>query len=383
MTITRGYFRTRRKYLLGLAVRAADRPLRAVACALVPRPAEPPGAWRRGLIVGHPHIGDVLYRTASLGPLAESFPRCEWHFLAAPGSAQVLRGNPHLAAVHADSVGDEAWQLAPGALARLRRLDFDVVLCTNSVRYYADLALALRLRAPSRVGFTYKGLGGLVTHPVPIDFPSPYPAYFRGMVAALAGRPPTWGLRPRVYPGPADTDRAAAVMREVGLDSGAPIVVTVLTQRQKGEIWPIGHWLDALRLVHRATDSVVALCGAAEDSEFLAAVARRADFPMRVLAGRLDLLAFAEMLRRSAVFFGVDSGPRHLANAAGIPVVFFRHLAYLRAEAGAYCDAETDLSPPDAELLTRPAQRDVLARIAPDVVAERVISAVADRRRQG
>ena len=379
----RARYRTTTKYALSLAAAGAALPLRGVARVLARRPPSDPHEWRRALIVGHSHIGDVLYRTASLGPLAAAFPQCEWHYLAAPGSAELLRGNPHLAAVHGVSTGDEAWQLAPGALSALRALDVDAVLCTNSVRYYSDLALALRLCAPNRVAFTYKGLGALVTHPAPIEFPSPYPAYFRGMVAALAGTAPTWDLRPRVYPSPDDGRRARDAWRELGLDDGAPVVACVLTKRQSGEIWPLPHWREALGRVFDATGAVTVFCGASGDAPLLTSVARDARFPARVLAGRLGLLAFAEFLRRTSVYFGVDSGPRHVANAVGTPVVFFRHLGFWRAEADRYCDTEVDLSPADKELLTPAEQRAALERISPHAAAESVISAMVTTRRRG
>ena len=39
------------------------------------------------------------------------------------------------------------------------------------------------------------------------------------------------------------------------------------------------------------------------------------------LCGRLSLLETAEVIRRAALFVGVDSGPAHLANAVGTPGV--------------------------------------------------------------
>lgn len=39
------------------------------------------------------------------------------------------------------------------------------------------------------------------------------------------------------------------------------------------------------------------------------------------LCGRLPIMATAEVIRRAALFIGIDSGPAHLANAAGTPGV--------------------------------------------------------------
>ncbi|MEO7043436.1 MAG: hypothetical protein ABI035_14330, partial [Gemmatimonadaceae bacterium] len=51
------------------------------------------------------------------------------------------------------------------------------------------------------------------------------------------------------------------------------------------------------------------------------------------------------LLRRCSVHFCMDSGPRHLANAVGTPVVFTRNLAVRASEAGTYCPTEVDVMP--------------------------------------
>jgi hypothetical protein len=51
------------------------------------------------------------------------------------------------------------------------------------------------------------------------------------------------------------------------------------------------------------------------------------------------------LLRRCQAAFVIDSGVRHLANAACIPVVFARNLYFNKIEAGSYCEGETDISP--------------------------------------
>ena len=62
------------------------------------------------------------------------------------------------------------------------------------------------------------------------------------------------------------------------------------------------------------------------------------------LCGRLSILETAEVIRRAALFIGVDSGPAHLANAVGVPgvVLIGRHLGFERYQpfSGAYGNGE-------------------------------------------
>ena len=84
--------------------------------------------------------------------------------------------------------------------------------------------------------------------------------------------------------------------------------------------------------------------------------------PAHVVAGSLQWLEFAELLRRCDAVFCMDSGPRHLSNAVGTPVAFARNLAFADIEAGEYCANETDLTTlagdrtaVDVDTLMRPA----------------------------
>ena len=181
-------FRTRTKRWLAHTSEFVA-PLLRTGAAMASRgaPSEPL-AWRKGLILGHNHFGDVMYRTCSLGQLAESLPDCEWSYLTSAASADLLAGNPAIREVLPWSAGDDAWNLNQGKFGELKKRQFDVVLCTNTLRHYPDLALAVALGIPNRVGYTYKGLSALITRSAPIRFPSAYPEYFRAMVADVGSQ---------------------------------------------------------------------------------------------------------------------------------------------------------------------------------------------------
>jgi heptosyltransferase-2 len=338
-------FHRRRNRVLGELAELAGPVLRAAGRMAARRAPTAPASWRRGLIIGHTHMGDVLYRTASLGPLRELLPQCAWSYLCAPGTAELLETQPAVAEVLPLARGESSWSLAPGGFAELRRRDFDVALCTNTLRPYADFALATALGIPNRVGFSHKGLSGLLTLPLAIDFPSPFPAYFRAMVAAVGNAPGAWELRPRLVLTEADRAAADRCWNELALD-GTPVVACVLTTRQPHGNWPAAHLVEALRLARAERRFAVVLCGGAGDGEYLEQVAGTLGQPVHVVAGRLGLRALAAFLERCTALLTLDTGPRHLANAVGTPVIFARNLLHSRIEAGAYCPGEIDVAPP-------------------------------------
>lgn len=83
--------------------------------------------------------------------------------------------------------------------------------------------------------------------------------------------------------------------------------------------WPVAHWRS---LIESLPGEQFGLFGTATDAPITAEVA--AGFsPERVrdLAGKTDLIAFAQALRRCRVLVTNDTGGMHLANALGVPLI--------------------------------------------------------------
>lgn len=340
-------------------------------------PSEPP-AWRKGLILGHNHIGDVVYRTCSLDQLADALPDCEWSYLTSADSAEILTGNPAIAEILPWSSGEDAWNLEHGKFAELKRRGFDVVLCTNTLRHYPDLALSVALGIPNRVGYTYKGLSALITRGAPIHFPSPYASYFRAMVADIAGREPDWPLKPRIFPDAASVGDASRAWDQMGLGTRR-VVSCSLTTRQASGNWPKSHLLAALEQARSHAEFEIVFTGAAGDASELTDAAKQLSFPVHILAGGLNLRGFAAFLARCAALLTLDSGPRHIGNAAGVPVLFARNLSHSMIEAGQYCDTEIDLAPA-VEYLSDSETRKVVAGLSPAKTASRLLETLKTSR---
>lgn len=356
-------FSKRRNLWLAHASEIASPLLRLAARSRAKRPPSPRHEWRRGLILGHTHIGDVLYRTCSLPALREHLPNCEWYYATTAGAAEVLKGNPHVREILPVINGEDSWDLVDGGFDQLASRDFDVALCTNTLRHYPDLLLASFLGIPNRVGFSGKGFSGLMTQAVTMNFPESYASYFRAMVAAVLGRPADWELRPRLYPSEGAEAGAARIWSELGLSSARAVVACSLTTRQARGNWPAEVLLAILENARRQQEFDIVFSGGTGDVAYLNALAHNFPFDVRVLAGRADLLTFAAFLSRCSALLTLDSGPRHIGNAMRIPVVFARNLSHSRVEAGAYCAGETDLAPRVEHLSS--AEADTVARSQP------------------
>ncbi len=157
-------------------------------------------------MLGADHIGDVLYNTGSLPALAEGFPNCDGIMSPRRPRAAVLANNPSI----------------NSCVAKLDLLkSVDVAICYNSGGYWRDLLKVVGQRIPNRVGYVHKGFSALVTHPVGIDYPQPYPAYFRDLVAQITGRTPDWSLRPKIYPAAGRRRKGGGSLATSGLGEGS------------------------------------------------------------------------------------------------------------------------------------------------------------------
>ncbi len=378
MTLVRAAFRHSRNYYLAVLTELVAPALMAAARLRCGRPS-PPSTWRNGLIVGHTHIGDVLYRTASLPYLAQALPNCKWFYLCSDESAVVLRDRRDLADVLPLVAGEDSWTLKPGGFDELRNYNFDVALCTNTLRHHPDLLLSVALGIPNRVAYNYKGLSGLMTVPISLDYPSPFPSYFRTMVSCITGAAGNWDLRPTIALSDSDVELADSFLAGLRLD-GAPVLACCPATRQPVGAWPPDQMLAAAQEAADSMGTRVVLCGGPADRPLLESLAERATMRCDILAGTLPLRSFASFLSRCAVVLAQDSAPRHLANAVGTPVVFLRNLSVSRVETGTYCDNELDAAPDD-EFVTDDQFAGVVATRPAADIAERVLRMTPSRAR--
>jgi len=334
------------------------RPLARARCG----PPTPPADWRRLVILGSSHIGDVLFRTASLPALRRALPRCHITYACEPLAAELLATNPNIDATL--------------TLRRVGDLEgFDAALCTNHIAYHTELVMATLAAIPNRVAFVHKGFSALATWPVRAHYPRPAAAYTRAMVAAVTGTEPTWPLTPQVFLTADDAREADAGLPTQEIDTARPLIACTLTNRQpRTRTWPVTAYLRTLEILARDTGAAIVLCGSADDAPLLHDAAAACAAPCRVLTG-LRVRAFAAFLRRCDVLLCTDSGPRHIANAVGTPVVFVRSLNVSRVEIGAYCDTEVDVCGDD-EWLSPTAQDAALAHLHPHHVAALVARAL-------
>ncbi len=267
----------------------------------------------RVLLIRLSALGDVLFALETLASLKRERPDVAVDFLVEDRFAGVLQGHPQIERV---LVFPRRHKLAVlGALLRLRATAYDAVL-----DLHGNLKSALQVafsRSPAKLGFAppaaREGAWRVYTRAVTLPVPLPHRA-----------------------------DRGHALLRELGL-SGAPAAPLLPAPAQPVQVWPasqaprvalhpgtsafapfkrwpVANFAALAQRLGAAGWAVGVSFGPGEEALF-AAIAALAPGVLPIPGKELGLLGLAAAYRQARVVVAADTGPLHLAAAAGTRVV--------------------------------------------------------------
>lgn len=287
----------------------------------LPAPAIDASKVARVLVVRtDPRVGNVLLTTPLVRALRRGLPGARVDWLVAAGKEPLVEGlADRILPFPKKDFFRAPWRFW-GLVAALRRERYDVVVEAGHWHAFSftSLWLARATGAPVRLGHARGEASRFLTHPVDRD-----PAVEREVPAKLEL------LKPLGIPAAGEElettiDRAAEVP-----ELGAGKVVALNPGARKADHrWPPEAFgALARRLASELAATPVVLWGPGEEPLASAVVA--ASGGAARLAPPTDLAALAAAFRHSALVVTNDTGPMHLAVAAGAPVV-----AVLLAEDG-------------------------------------------------
>jgi lipopolysaccharide heptosyltransferase II len=268
-------------------------------------------------------LGDVLFSTPLVRELRRALPAAHLTYGVGAHSRAALAGNPHL---------DALLDAGPVGSGRYRWADYaDLVRRIRAGHYTACLVLERSARlallpvlagVPIRVGIDSGGRGFAHTVAVSARPARPESELYLDLLRALGGRPTSGALE--YHPSPEATATADRLLEDRRLVDSPFVVLHAAGGTNPGMVlrrkrWPVEHF-GALADRIMAAGAAVVLVGAPEDEPVAAAVAAGRSGVVN-LAGALSLDQLAALARRAAVYVGNDSGPTHLAEAAGARVI--------------------------------------------------------------
>ncbi len=333
------------------------------------RRLRPIPAWRdphRILIVQLDHLGDGVLTTPMLPRLRAAYPAARIDVLASLSNREVFEADPHVDRVHiaernwferrasAWALGSAVWRLG----RRLRRHGYDLGI---DVRGDVLTLLVLTLAGvPRRLGWAMGGGGFLLTDEVrwvlgrhevesrlallqrlgiesdePVRVAVEVTEEDRLCVGTRLRR--EWPERStraprRTVPAAVAAERVAGSIaaRSSGrpfdpewlhagrFGSEFPLLAVHLGAGMSAKLWPIRHW-DALLGRFLADGWRVIVLGGESDRAMGQRLSAHPN--LRDWSGTLAVTETSALLERADLFIGADSGPAHLAAAAGVPSV--------------------------------------------------------------
>lgn len=305
-----------------MLVRAADALLVPLAAALGAGRRPPVIDARRILCLRLERIGDLLMTLPALAALRAAAPSAHIDLVVGSWNRELAGCMP----VDGVETLDAAWLsrggggASPLSLAmqatRWRGREYDV-----GINFEPDIRsnLALALSGAARTaGFASAGGGGL------LDVALDYEAREHTAVNAVALVRALFPEGPDATPVLSVPDaRQADADRLLQSASGRrPLVGMHVSSGRLVKQWPEDRFAEVAAWLVRERGAALVLTGAAEDRAQVDRV--KAAVPAEAvvdLAGQADLLTLAAVLRRLDLLVTGDTGPMHLAQAVGIPVV--------------------------------------------------------------
>jgi heptosyltransferase-1 len=282
---------------------------------------------RRILLIKPSALGDVVHALPVAATLKRRYPSIPLDWLVEEEAADIVRGHPGVAEVVVS--GRKRWlrQLAsparlPETLGEIRRFiarlgggRYDAVLDLQGLLKSSLYLLATR--APVRVGFAAAREGArlalthqVATPPQPVHAVDRYLALAAAVDATEAVREFTIALTP------ADRETARTLLASLP----RPRIVLHPSARWRTKLWLPERWRELAGALSGSGCGVI-LTGGAADAALAAGIVAGLERPPLDLVGRVGLKGLAAVLREVDLLVTVDSGPMHIAAAAGTAVL--------------------------------------------------------------
>ncbi|MBI5016174.1 MAG: glycosyltransferase family 9 protein [Deltaproteobacteria bacterium] len=288
-------------------------------------------------------VGDAVLATPILAPLSERHPAARLDVACWSAAQPVFLGNPRIGEVFSSPILDAAGfghlarSLRFRELARLRTFfrGADAVLFLNricTVGGFLKLLFAAALSgAAAKVGLDTDNRRGAF-----LDVRVPDPGYLvrhevtyvRDILAALGIDVAPERLRATIHVDEAARRRVDDLLFPLG---GRPFMTLHVGSSKEG--WralkrlPLQVWLDLAARIARDFGTPLVLVGGREDrdanAEFLARAPEHglAGHPLFDLGDRTTLPELLEVISRSSLFVGTDSGVAHVGGCSRTPLV--------------------------------------------------------------
>ncbi|MDR2443882.1 MAG: glycosyltransferase family 9 protein [Deltaproteobacteria bacterium] len=333
------------------------------------------------LIIKMSALGDIIHALPSLAALRELFPQAVVNWLVEPQFADILPGKPYIdekIIFDKNNLKRLSFFKIPGRLWELRRIlhskKYDLVLDLQGLLKSTMIAVLSGCR--NRLGYCEMREGSFL-FTKPVNGPNAKGHIIQRYLDVIRYLGPI--SDEVVFPLPdyqAQKDKMRKLLLDYGVHSRPVLLFPGAGWASK--LWPIENYA---KLAKELSENgyQVALGGGKGDAPLTRAVMEKAR-PLKIpdLTGQTDLTGLLGLVSLASVCVGSDTGPLHLAAAAGIPTVsLFGPSSGQRAGTygplGSYVSSDADCSPCFKRVCPR--EFFCMERISPQMVLDSSLKA--------
>ncbi|MFC1699100.1 lipopolysaccharide heptosyltransferase II [Candidatus Omnitrophota bacterium] len=278
------------------------------------------------LVIRTDRMGDVLLNIPAIRALKQSFS-ASIVALVNPDLKELLSGSPEIDQIL--SFRQEGWNKSPLSRLRLlwqiRKMKFDLAVILNPAKRFHILTYLAGI--PRRLGYDRKW-GFLLTHKIK-DSKSlgqrHEVEYNLDLARSIGADTQDKSISLKVEQ--QDREWVEGLLSKQGVVNGEEIVALHPHSSNPAKCWPRENFVILCDQLQEQ-GLKVAIIGGVEQRKAARKLAALAKYPPINLSGKLSLKQLVAFFQRSSLLVSNDSGPVHVAAAAGAPtvVIFGRNL---------------------------------------------------------
>ena len=272
---------------------------------------------KRILIFNVNWLGDVLFSTAVIRNLRRNYPKAFIACIIPSRCYPILKGNPHLDEVIIYDEKDRHKGLFPqlSFVSQLKAKKFDTVFLLH--RSFTRALICRLAEIPERIGYNTKKRGFLLTKKIrPPDIHSLHRIDYYLNVIEKAG------LRiedryTEFFVAEDDINFVNDYLIRQGLKKSDFLVVLNPGGNWLPKRWPKDHWAELADKLVLEFKAKVVITGSSNDVTLASHIKEKMKENPIIACGVFNLKQLGALCKRADLFITADTGPLHIANAAG------------------------------------------------------------------
>lgn len=261
------------------------------------------------LIIQTAFTGDVVLATALIEKLHLFFPEAQIDFLVRKGNEGLLTYHPYLHEVLIWNKKENKFRNLLQVLKKIRNTKYDKVI--NLQRFASSGLLTAFSSAKEKIGFDKNPFSFLFTKKVPHHFSDGLHEVARNNKLIEDFTDDSF-TKPKLYPSTKNEE-------DIKEYTSQPYVCIMPASVWFTKQYPVEKWLDLIDQF--PVKYQIYLLGGKDDAPLCESIKERSiNQKIKILAGKLNFLSSAALMKGAAMNYTNDSAPLHFASATDAPV---------------------------------------------------------------